>query len=134
MVLAIVALFACTQVSAKQPRIIPQARVIPHVFSDVVLTFLSADGKKHEARIERDVLDPDGWKVRLFVEDKEITVDFKSKELDKFSICEQDVKGTVTIDEKKYFCHVLQAVSEGALLIGNDVCLVEIAPGIIINL
>jgi hypothetical protein len=134
MVLAIVALFASTQVLAKQSKIIPP-RVTPRVFPDVVLKFINTDGKKYEARIKRDVLDPQYWKVKLLVEGKEITVELQPKNLENLLICERDDdKGTVRFGKNNYFCHVLKAVSEGALLLGNHVCIVEIAPGIYINI
>lgn len=134
MALAIVALFAGTQVLAQQ------SRIAQRVISDVVLTFSSPDGNKYEARIKREVLDPkNGWTVRLFDlnKNKEIPQELirnSLKGLEKFSICEQLDKGNVTIDGDQYYCHKLKAVSDGAFLIGNNTCLFEIVPGFFINL
>ena len=79
-------------------------------------------------------MDPtNGWKVRLFVKGEEYKNPIVPIDLEKFSICEQLDKGNVTIDGKKYFCHVLKAVSDGAFIIGNNICLVKVAPGVFIN-
>ena len=133
MVLTIVALFAGTLVLAEQPRI--AQRVLS---SDVILKFLDTEGKEHEARIQRDILDPEnGWKVKVFVEGKDITDLIKPMDIEseKFSFCEQDENGDVTIDKKRYFCHVVKTASDGAFLIGNHSCPYFLnPPGIIINL
>jgi hypothetical protein len=131
MALAIVVVFTGTKVLAQQ------SRIKQHVISDVILTFVSPDGKEYEARIQRDVLDlspKNGWKVKLLVRGEEITEPIVPKELKNFLICEQLDKGDVTIGKKNYFCHVLKDLSDGAFLIGNNTCLFEILPGFLIDL
>ena len=130
-VFAIVALFGCTQVLVQEHRV-PE-RVLS---TEVLFKFLGPDNLEYKARIKRNVLDPKDWEI--FVNDNKLTA---ARELAEFTFCEQVKKGeqveknVVTIGEKRYSCHVLKTISDGAFLIGNHSCPYFLTPpGIWFNL
>jgi hypothetical protein len=117
--------------------LVQEHRIPEHVLStEVLFKFLDPDNLEHEARIKRNVLDPNDWEI--FVDGKKLT---EAREIEEFAYCEQVKKGeqveknAVTIGEKRYSCHVLKTISDGAFLIGNHSCPYFLnPPGIWFNL
>ena len=110
-----------------QPSISKTANVLK---TEITFNFTDTDGILREAKVMRDETNPNYWEVS--VDGVQIQ---ESKGLEDFLLCEKDENGNTTIGGSQYSCHVIEATSEGSLILGNRICPLFLnPPGIVINL